>query len=693
MNHNPRRQFHASSARFRNVFVFCALIFALAARVGSVGAQETAYPLEPVTVIGTKSEKKVFDYPGMASVIDASDPAVSGASKVKDMLRDVPGLEFSGSARRNGQGIVMRGYDTDGLVILLDGVRQRFEAAHDGKFFIDPNILQRVEVIRGPSSALYGSGGLGGVIAFETKSVSDLLEPGEKSGGVTTLGGETVNDEHLFSQSVFTRGDTTDFLGSVAFRKSDDVELGSGDKLSSKDDIVSGFLKTTWSPSPFSTFKLNLQRYQNDSEEPNNPQDDMGSGALAEIYDKETKSDLILLGFDYDQPERNINLKTKLYRNAISVDERNAAGRSLAREMDADGFDIENQSKFHVGRTRYTVTAGAQHYTERQDGRDTTSANGESGGIPDADSDYWGVFAQTEIELDSDLGKWFIIPGVRIDNYESENETGLSLDERKTSPKLGVSFQSNKGLLLFGNYSRAFRAPTMTEIFTTGVHFSLPPRGASTGGNNVFVPNPALKPETNETLEFGFGMRFVDVARDGDRLQFKVARFDVDSGDFIDSKVDFPRPPAPCCGTTTTVNVPDAELDGWELDGSYENEAVRVNLSYSTISGENSDTGKYLTNISPDTLRANVAWELPAWNSTIGMRATFAAEHDEVEDVADERDSFNVYDLYYQWRSTGDKKFSVNFGVDNVFNKEYSRVFANSLEPGRSYKLQVSRQW
>ena len=85
----------------------CSLV--LASTLASVGVfAQNGKPvssLGTVTVTATKSPKKTFDYPGMATVVNTSDPGVAGASKVKDLLRDVPGVEFDGSARRSGQTI------------------------------------------------------------------------------------------------------------------------------------------------------------------------------------------------------------------------------------------------------------------------------------------------------------------------------------------------------------------------------------------------------------------------------------------------------------------------------------------------------------------------------------------------------------------------------------------------------------
>ena len=670
----------------------CSLM--LASTLASVGVfAQNGKPvssLGTVTVTATKSPKKTFDYPGMATVVNSSDPGVAGASKVKDLLRDVPGVEFSGSARRSGQNVTMRGYDTDGLIILLDGVRQKFEAGHDGKFFIDPYLLKRVEVVRGPHSALYGSGALGGVISFETKDASDLLAPGETAGVVTTFGFQDVNDEGLLAVSGAMRTESLDAIASIYVRRSGDIELGDGFRLKADDDVLGGLLKLGWSAGLHGTFKANVQRYRNDSEEPNNPQTTDNDN----LYDRDTESLLASLGYLYHDPARPwLNAKARVYYNDIEVDEHSIlSGRQVERQLDTLGASLENQSRIEVGdHLVHTLTYGGEIYDEEQDGTDAAVA----GGIPDAESDYWGVFLQDEIEFAGAFGKLLFIPGLRYDDYRLKSDAARSVDESEVSPKLGLSYQPRDWLTLFVSYGEAFRAPNMSEVYATGIHFSLPPMGPGRpGGNNVFVPNPDLKPETNEVVEYGFGMRFGDVLRQDDELLFKLARFDIDAEDFIDAEVSFrPLPGTQCCGTTRQVNVPDADLHGVEFEGGYENERVKLTLGYSYVRGKDDETGEYLTNITPRTLLANFAWKLPEIDGVVGVRSTLADSHNRVNDAAEARGGYDTHDVYYQWRPRHLSSLTLDLGVDNVFDESYERVFAGSPEPGRNYRLQVSYEW
>ena len=137
---------------------------------------------DDITVTATGNARSTFEAPMMVSVIDASAPEKQTASSAADLLRNVPGLTLDGTGRTNGQDVNLRGYDRRGVLVLVDGVRQGTDTGHLNSTFLDPALIKRIEVVRGPSALLYGSGALGGVISYDTADANDLLEPGKNSG-------------------------------------------------------------------------------------------------------------------------------------------------------------------------------------------------------------------------------------------------------------------------------------------------------------------------------------------------------------------------------------------------------------------------------------------------------------------------------------------------------------------------------
>src|SRR5690606_7293667 len=122
-------------------------------------AQGGAVVLGPISVTATSNPLAAFDYPGMVTVVDRERIDSIQPSTADDILRYVPTVEFSGGPRRSAEVPSIRGFSGPDVIVLFDGTRQTFGSAHDGRMFIDPSLLTSVEVLRGPASSLYESGG------------------------------------------------------------------------------------------------------------------------------------------------------------------------------------------------------------------------------------------------------------------------------------------------------------------------------------------------------------------------------------------------------------------------------------------------------------------------------------------------------------------------------------------------------
>ncbi len=698
---NTKTSAYIRARKGLNLVVAASLLSTTAISTGA-WAEEVTSTLDTVSVVATKSEQSTFDVPGMVDVIDTDAPSIAPASDTRDIFSNLAVVDVEGSGRRNGQNIVMRGYDKDAIIIQFDGIRQNFQSQHDGTFFIDPEMLKTVEVVRGASSALYGSGGLGGVIAFETKDAADFLEPGDNVGGTTALGFQDVNGEFLASGTFYVRSDTLDGVANLNLRRSGDIELADGNELNADDKVASGLAKLSWSPAANHTFSARVLGYQNQAVEPNNPQLGPGDDTSDQTADKNASSITTSLHYAFQSPDNPwLDLKAKIYSTSTEVEETvrvatstNAVGDVLNRQLDTWGANIDNQSRFATGSWSHTLSYGLEYYEDEQNGSD--SANGERGGVPDSEAQYFGAYIQDEILLGlGAAGELLVVPGVRFDQYESEDRTGLSNSDDAVSPKLGVTWMPMDWLRLFASYAEGFRAPNFTEVYTTGTHFTT---GA---GSNVFVANPSLRPETNETVEVGFGIDKRDLFANGDRVKLKAAYYDTDSKDFIEATIAFV--PFPCCGTTSSTNVASASIKGWDAQAAYEFDRYLATIAYSVVEAKNDATGAYLINTTPDTFKVGLQAKLPEWDSVIGWRATIADEKNELPinprtmalDSAYQRDGYVKHDLYYSWmpsRGFGqDLRF--DFGIDNVFDKDYDPVFSEATAPGRNVKLKVSKRW
>lgn len=226
----------------------CALISLTVIHEAAADDKNIIGTMDSVTVYATRSAASTFEVPAMVSRVDAEGPGTANAGTISDLLQFTPGVEVENGSRRNGQTISIRGFDNDSIITLIDGRRQNFEAAHDGRFYIDPALLKSVEIVRGASSSIYGGGGIGGVVAFDTKDASDMLEPGQKFGALTSYSYRTANGESAPLLAAYGRTGGVDLLGSIGYRRSGDIRLGdmsgkSGTStLLTKDRVTSGLV-------------------------------------------------------------------------------------------------------------------------------------------------------------------------------------------------------------------------------------------------------------------------------------------------------------------------------------------------------------------------------------------------------------------------------------------------------------------
>ncbi len=691
---------------------FAGVMALISIDAGAQQAADAAAPapevfLDKMTVTTTRNPLPAFDAPGMVTVIDRQDIEAIQPSTPDDVLRFVPGVEFVGGPRRTGEVPSIRGFEGADVVVLFDGARQNFGAAHDGRFFIDPEILRGIEVLRGSASSLYGSGGTGGVIEFRTARAADFLNPGESFGGRVSAGYQDVNTEEFGSLTAYGR--TTegfDLIANLTFRDSDEIDLGGGGKLENADDrVLSGMLKAGAEFREDHYFEASYLGFFNRAEEPNNGQGLGGDDAVK----KDISSQTLRLAYDYDNPDDNLlNLDVTAYYTLTKADEQRLddlgngpAGELVTRDVDTIGFRVDNRSSFGFADGFDPLfTYGVEYYRDQQDGE--VGDGGPRDGVPNAVSNSFGAFAQAELTLD-DLGpvpgELLFVPGARFDYYDIESDlvAGSNTTETEVSPRLALTYKPVPWAMTFASYGHAFRAPTFDELFLTGLHFQIPIGG---GINNFFVPNPDLKPQRTETYEFGGGLQFDNVIDAGDRLQAKGSYFFIYGEDFIALDVIQPSPfvdcnpfiPGDCDGTTTSRNVPKAELEGFEVEAGYESRRFKSALGYSRIDAEDADTGEPIGLLAPDQFTAAFGVKIPEIDSFVGWRGIFAAKFDNTDDATEERSGYQTHDFYAYYAPKGGMLagFRFDIGVDNAFDEAYSRTFTDANEPGRNFKAKLS---
>lgn len=646
--------------------------------------------LDTVTVYATRSAQSTFDVPAMVSTIDADAPGTSLSNDTDGLLKMTPGVDVINGPRRNGQTVSIRGFDAEAIITLMDGRRQNYEAAHDGRFYFDPVLMKRVEVVKGASSSIYGGGGVGGVVAFETKDAADLLDPGQTFGFTQSTSIRSANGEFAPSATVYGRSGNFDALGSLALRNSGDIRDGDGDDLQTEDQVMSILLKAGYTFGDWNTVKFLYQGLNNRGQEPNN-----GAGTISlsnPVVDKDVRDHQFSAKYEYSNPDNDLlNLKVHTYYNNTETEEEDISGTNLGRvqvrALETLGLTVDNQSRFMISDGHsHTFSYGLEVYRDVQNGSSTATGDGSRPGVPDAEDINWGVYLQDEIAIDTSVGKFLIIPAARFDQYRSEDDAGNSQNESAVSPKIALSYMPTENFMVFGSLAQAFRAPNMTELYPSGQHF---PGVAPFFPDNNFIPNPDLKPETVTTLELGAGVNFKGLVAQQDALRVKGAWHFSRGKDFITQEVDISG------GTTQNLNIDNAELWGVELEGEYRLAPFTVKTGVTYVEAKNDDTGDYLGNGVPLTFTTDFSYDIPSASSVIGWRSRYAESNDHLPSGETETAGYGVHDIYYRFAPTeGDfEHMTLDLAVENVFDKYYTKRFAALPEEGVNFAARVTFKW
>jgi hemoglobin/transferrin/lactoferrin receptor protein len=656
-----------------------------------------------IVVTATRTALASFDYPGLASVLDFSALEEERPSDLAGLLRDVPGLEIGGGPRRTGQTITLRGFGRESVTLLVDGARQNFASAHDGVLFLDPSLLGRVETVRGSAASLYGSGAAGGVIAFETLEADDLLQGQERFGARASLGYRSANAESRGSAAVFGEAGAFEGIAALSLRQSGDIALGSGDDLPAQDDIVSGLLAGEWDVSDALELELGWLSFRNDALEPNNGQGAERVDGLNRLVRKDVTADSYRATLAFDSGSDLVALEVTAYHNTGAVHEIDPAiNRFIERDLTTVGIRAENRAEFAFGGLDLALVTGLETYEDKQAGFDSTTPGNTRGGVPSGTTRFTGAWAQLETTLDlGEAGALIVLPGVRFDRFESEAQGQNANSDAAVSPRIAASWAPAESVRLFASWGEAFRAPSLNELYISDTHFSLPHPvlGPRTFVTNVFIANPDLKPESTETLEIGAGFNGQGVLTANDRFEIKGAWFQTRAEDLINLAVDFTFAPAcfappffaPCsAGTSFSENLDSAELEGFEIAAAYENGPWEISGALFEVDGENTVTGEALGALAPLMGHVSARYALDAARLTLGARLGFAGDFDKTSDPAATRDGYAVLDLYAGWRPLQSERVRVDFGVGNIFDTDYERVFAGVSEPGRSVRLDLT---
>jgi len=674
---------------------------------------------DPVLLENVQTQQAAIDVLAPISVITLENINRIDPKRLSDIFYNVPGVSFQERGDTPETSINIRGLQDFGRVAVnVDGARQNYQrTGHNanGGFYLDPELIGGVEVIRGPTANIYGSGAIGGVVSFRTKDVDDILKPNERI--ATAFGGMLGSNSGRGMASAFTavRGNpNVDFIFGATHRMQSNYKDGEDNVISNTGNHVStGMAKGTFRPAEGHEIKLGMilqENLYNVGQYNRGPTTTAAQRALnqgSSVYATDLHNTTATVRWKYYRPEDNIfNWDVSAYSNRTSSDQTKIAHLSNTAQagvcttpgnnvsgcvgdkryylLETLGFDANNTTRFNLGEWRNAVTFGGDMF---QDDVTTSDSSGNSnittpGGIRTVS----GAFVQWKANYSSWLE---VVSAARYDNYELESNNNSTSGSR-VSPKITVGITPVKGITPYVSYAEGYRAPSITETLIAGAHvtgggpviFNCPGGG---GGLFCFLPNTSLRPEVGKNSEVGLNLKFDNIFATGDSFRGKFSAFRNNLEDYIELVASPPvtvmvqvSPFPPPFGTVVPItgsqfyqyqNIAKAHIQGFEAEAMYDAGTWFLGVSGQIQRGYNDVNGQGLATIQPNKIVTTAGVRLLDRKLTIGGNWTSAAANNHVPANYLPSTAYDLVNLFLTYEPVKDLTFG--FTVDNVLNAYY----------------------
>ena len=618
-------------------------------------AQARAPLLGTVIVSGSRSEQEAADLPASSEVLDRATLEAEQIHDIRDAVRDMPnvsvkraparfGLAASNTGRDGNAGFNICGLEGNRVLMLVDGIRTPrsyvFSANAFGRDYFDIGLAERIEIIKGPASALYGSDGLAGLVNIITRTPESFLREGERVGGSVSLSyGGDDNGWKTGATLAGKAGDTVHWLLAGTVARAHALEnMGANQAANSnrtapnpeqgRSNALLG--KLILMPDAAQRHTITLEHVDKSNRY------ELLSGraapplAATSVIDQDAKT---VLGRDRLSWDGRIQVRSALADNLQAIvsyqradsreyifENRNtAADRSRDVTYDEDSWQLGLQADKTVrmaGGWAQKLRYGIDHTRTDVQNLQTGLAPpmGETFPLkrfPDTRETTTALYLQDEFLFD----QWSITPGVRYDRYKLDasqagfNAVAASLSDSAVSPKLGVLFRATPQWNVYGNYASGFKAPNAFQVnnFFENV----------IGGYRT-IPNPNLRPERSRNVEIGLrggtGFFTLDVAAFTGRYKDLIVDNALVGGTGI---------PGIDPLIYQTINVGRARISGFEIKGMLDwrtgGRGFSLPFSYGQTRGRDSSTGLALNSVDPSKLTVGVRYQAPTWS--LGLTA------------------------------------------------------------------------
>ncbi|HHF3888193.1 TPA: heme/hemopexin-binding protein HxuC [Haemophilus influenzae] len=713
---------------------FSKLSLAITTTLVTANALAQSVELDSINVIATRDPSRFAYTPEKQS----KDSLLSKqATSVAAALEDIPNVDIRGGSRSIAQKPNIRGLSDNRVVQVIDGVRQNFDLAHRGSYFLPMSLIQEIEVIKGPSSSLWGSGALGGVVAMRTPNALDLLKNNDKFGVKIRQGYQTANNLSERDVSVFAANDKFDVLISGFYNNADNLRTGKGNKLNNTAyKQFGGLAKFGWQINDANRVELShretrfkqtapsnneveneltneqitdqIKKFHGSSKDfpPKAPPSESETskfysgvktrfGSVSYLTDQQIPDQSTVFNYYLTPDNPYLNTHIALYNNkTIEKEQRKVSGVRDQTKLTTRGINLRNSSEL----SHISFVYGVDYMRDKiRTERGTNGSDAKFRAEPyNANSNTTGVYLIAHIPLFGE--KLLVSPSVRYDHYDTSSKT-VKYKDNHLSPATKLTWIVTNWLDFTAKYNEAFRAPSMQERFVSGSHF-----GAETLGLtqvNKFIANPNLRPETAKNKEITANLHFDSLFKQGDKFKIEATYFRNDVKDFINLKI-FNNPNAnPNANPNTSTraflptnsqyqNITNARLSGIELQAQYQTERLTLFTNYGSTKGKDKDSGEALSNIAASKIGVGVNYALVKDKFTVGATVThYAAQRRVPKDHSVTYPSYILTDLRATYAPLkGEwKNLRLDFALENLFDKKYQPAFSLMEGTGRNAKI------
>lgn len=660
--------------------------------------------IDQIVVVAHKDKRSIRDVAANVTVVSRASLQGELVSSLDEVFRYVPGLDYEAAGSRFGtEGINIRGIGGNRVAILVDGVplSDQFDIgsfSNATRDFLDTGLIDSVEVLHGPASALYGSSAIGGVVAVTTPDPASIAS-GQGLGGDAQITWRGSDHSRHLQATVAMQGDTAGLLAGGSVRdgqQHDPAALSSN--VDTKDFLrQTAFLKFVVDDSLGNTWRASLIHQSADTTSSLNSV--LGQGRYRSTTalegDDRYRMQLLNVSYGFGAPGSLFDAGiVRAFVEKATVEQQTLDERALARtpvsidryfefEQDIAGVEV-NVWKDYVGavalhrlglgvelRERRTEEFRNGLSTDLETGAQTNELLGEVFPLRD-----FPISTSTEIsafvEDTIGIGDWTLVAALRVDRFRmTPNEDPLyaedypfaelvSIDTSDVSPKFGVIWKAGAGLDIYAQYSHGFRAPPYADA---NIGLEIP------FFNYRAIPNPELTSESSNG--FDLGLRYASVDADA-RLSVFHTRYD----DFIESKINLGVDPVSGRTLFQSQNLSSTTIMGVEAALSVRFGSDRWPFEFSAAAyharGKNDESGEALNSVGPAEAVLQLGWQSPDRRRELKLSATLTDAWDERDETRSELfkpPGHAVFDMYMM-QALG-RNASLRAGVHNLGDRTY----------------------